>query len=402
MNKREVVIVDAIRTPIGKYGGLLSYIRPDDLLALLLKKIVERNNLNAGLIDDVYIGCTNQAGEDNRNIARMSVILAGFPETVPGTTVNRLCGSGLEAINIAASMIKSGIGDVYIAGGVESMSRAPFVIPKSTQAFQRDIKIFDTTIGWRFINPNWPKQYPPYSMGETAENLAEMYGISRIEQDEFALNSHMKAVRAQKEGKFKDEIVPVEVTMPNGEIKVCDKDEGPREDTSLEKLSKLKPVFKKDGTVTAGNSSGINDGASVLLLMSREKAEELGFKPFLRIVSWATAGVNPNIMGIGPVPSTKKLLTRIGIKLDDIELIELNEAFAAQVLACLREFKINPDDSRLNPNGGAIALGHPLGCSGARITTTLFHEFKRRNVRYALATMCIGVGQGIAALFERI
>ncbi len=402
MNKREVVIVDAIRSPIGKYGGLLSYIRPDDLLALLLKKIVERNNLNAGLIDDVYIGCTNQAGEDNRNIARMSVILAGFPETVPGTTVNRLCGSGLEAINIAASMIKSGIGDVYIAGGVESMSRAPFVIPKSTQAFQRDIKIFDTTIGWRFINPNWPKQYPPYSMGETAENLAEMYGISRIEQDEFALNSHMKAVRAQKEGKFKDEIVPVEVTMPNGEIKVCDKDEGPREDTSLEKLSKLKPVFKKDGTVTAGNSSGINDGASVLLLMSREKAEEFGFKPFLRIVSWATAGVNPNIMGIGPVPSTKKLLTRIGIKLDDIELIELNEAFAAQVLACLREFKINPDDSRLNPNGGAIALGHPLGCSGARITTTLFHEFKRRNVRYALATMCIGVGQGIAALFERI
>ena len=368
----------------------------------MLKKIVERNNLNAGLIDDVYIGCTNQAGEDNRNIARMSVILAGFPETVPGTTVNRLCGSGLEAINIAASMIKSGIGDVYIAGGVESMSRAPFVIPKSTQAFQRDIKIFDTTIGWRFINPNWPKQYPPYSMGETAENLAEIYGISRIEQDEFALNSHMKAVRAQKEGKFKDEIVPVEVTMPNGEIKVCDKDEGPREDTSLEKLSKLKPVFKKDGTVTAGNSSGINDGASVLLLMSREKAEELGFKPFLRIVSWATAGVNPNIMGIGPVPSTKKLLTRIGIKLDDIELIELNEAFAAQVLACLREFKINPDDSRLNPNGGAIALGHPLGCSGARITTTLFHEFKRRNVRYALATMCIGVGQGIAALFERI
>jgi 3-oxoadipyl-CoA thiolase len=402
VNKREVVIVDAIRSPIGKYGGLLSYIRPDDLLALLLKKIVERNNLNAGLIDDVYIGCTNQAGEDNRNIARMSVILAGFPETVPGTTVNRLCGSGLEAINIAASMIKSGIGDVYIAGGVESMSRAPFVIPKSTQAFQRDIKIFDTTIGWRFINPNWPKQYPPYSMGETAENLAEMYGISRIEQDEFALNSHMKAVRAQKEGKFKDEIVPVEVTMPNGEIKVCDKDEGPREDTSLEKLSKLKPVFKKDGTVTAGNSSGINDGASVLLLMSREKAEEFGFKPFLRIVSWATAGVNPNIMGIGPVPSTKKLLTRIGIKLDDIELIELNEAFAAQVLACLREFKINPDDSRLNPNGGAIALGHPLGCSGARITTTLFHEFKRRNVRYALATMCIGVGQGIAALFERI
>ncbi|MDT7891469.1 MAG: acetyl-CoA C-acyltransferase [Thermoproteota archaeon] len=400
---REVVIIDAIRTPIGKYGGVLSLVRPDDMVALLLKKIVERNNLDPNLIDDVYIGCSNQAGEDNRNVARMAIILAGFPVSVPGATINRLCGSGLEAISIAASMIRSGIGDIYIAGGVESMSRAPFVIPKSIRPFQRELQIYDTTIGWRFVNPKWPKEYPPISMGETAENLAELYKISREEQDLFAYNSHMKAVKAQKEGKFKDEIIPVEVfDEKTKNTNIVDKDENPRPDTSLEKLAKLKPVFRPNGTVTAGNSSGINDGASVVLLMSREKAEELGYKPILKIISWATAGVNPNIMGIGPVPATRKLLKKVGLELKDIDLIEINEAFAAQVLACLKEFEIDPNDPRLNPNGGAIALGHPLGCSGARITTTLFHEAKRRNVRYCLATMCIGVGQGISMLFEKL
>jgi len=400
---KEVVIIDAIRTPIGKYGGALSSIRPDDMVALLLRKIIERNNLDPNLIDDVYIGCSNQAGEDNRNIARMAIILAGFPVSVPGATINRLCGSGLEAISIAASMIKSGIGDIYIAGGVESMSRAPFVIPKSTQPFQRELQIYDTTIGWRFVNSKWPKEYPPISMGETAENLAELYKISREEQDLFAYNSHMKAVKAQKEGKFKDEIIPVEVfDEKTKNTYIIDKDENPRPDTSLEKLAKLKPVFRPNGTVTAGNSSGINDGASVVLLMSREKAEELGYKPVLKIISWATAGVNPNIMGIGPVPATRKLLKKVGLELKDIDLIEINEAFAAQVLACLKEFEIDPMDPRLNPNGGAIALGHPLGCSGARITTTLFHEAKRRNVKYCLATMCIGVGQGISMLFEKL
>jgi len=300
-------------------------------------------------------------------------------------------------------MIKNGIGDIYIAGGVESMSRAPFVMPKSEEPFQRNLQIFDTTIGWRFVNPRWPKEYPPISMGETAENLAEMYKISREEQDLFAYNSHMKATKATNEGKFKDEIIPVEVTDPKGNKIIVDKDEQIRPDTSLEKLAKLKPVFRANGTVTAGNSSGINDGAAMVLLMEENKAYELGFKPILRIVSWNTAGVNPNIMGIGPVPATRKLLNRLKLSLDKIDLIEINEAFAAQVLACLREFQIDPQDERLNPNGGAIALGHPLGCSGARITTTLFHEAKRRkSVNYCLATMCIGVGQGISCLFEKI
>ncbi|HLI46396.1 MAG TPA: acetyl-CoA C-acyltransferase [Geobacterales bacterium] len=399
----EVVIIDAIRTPIGKYGGVLSSVRPDDLIALLLKKIVERNNLDPRLIDDVYIGCSNQAGEDNRNVARMGVILAGLPISVPAATINRLCGSGLEAIAIASSMIKSGIGDIYIAGGVESMSRAPFVIPKATMPFQREIQVYDTTIGWRFVNPKWPKEYPPISMGETAENLAELYKITREEQDLFAYNSHMKAVKAQKEGKFNEEIIPVEILdHKTKNLTIVDKDEGPRPDTSLEKLAKLKPVFKENGTVTAGNSSGINDGASVVLLMNKKMAEDLGYNPKMEVISWATAGVNPNIMGIGPVPATQKLLKKIGLKLEDIDLIEINEAFAAQVLACLKEFQIDPDDSRLNPNGGAIAIGHPLGCSGARITTTLFHEAKRRNIEYALATMCIGVGQGISMLFKKL
>jgi acetyl-CoA acetyltransferases len=400
---RNVVIVDAIRTPIGKYGGALKHVRPDDMLALLLKKIIERNKIDPKLINDVYIGCANQAGEDNRNIARMAIILAGLPIEIPGCTVNRLCGSGLEAITIAASMIRNNIGDIYIAGGVESMTRAPFVIPKSDEAFQRNMQIYDTTIGWRFINPRWPKEYPPISMGETAENLAEIYKISREEQDLFAYNSHMKATRAWNEGKFKDEVIPIEVIDPKGNKTIVEKDEQVRPDTTLEKLAKLRPVFKPNGTVTAGNSSGINDGAAVVLLMEENKAYELGFKPILRIIDWATAGVNPNIMGIGPVPATNKLLAKNNLSLDKIDLIEINEAFAAQVLACLREFEMNPQDERLNPNGGAIALGHPLGCSGARITTTLFHEAKRRkNIKYCLATMCIGVGQGISCLFERI
>jgi len=401
---KNAVIIDAIRTPIGKYGGGLSNVRPDDMVSLLLKKIIERNKLDPNLIDDVYIGCSNQAGEDNRNIARMAIILARLPIRIPGATVNRLCGSGLEAICIAASMIKSGIGDIYIAGGVESMSRAPFVIPKSVEPFQRTLQIYDTTIGWRFVNPNWPiNEYPPISMGETAENLAEMYKISREEQDLFAYNSHMKASKAWNEGKFNDEVIPVEVKDSKGNISIFNKDEQVRPDTSLEKLAKLKPVFKPNGTVTAGNSSGINDGASLVLIMSEEKAYELGYKPILKIISWATEGVNPNIMGIGPVPATNKLLKKVGLKLDNIDLIEINEAFAAQVLACLKEFNLDPSDKRINPNGGAIALGHPLGCSGARIVTTLMHEAKRRSrINYCLATMCIGVGQGISVLFEKI
>jgi len=307
---RNVVIVDAIRTPIGKYGGALKHVRPDDMLALLLKKIIERNKIDPKLINDVYIGCANQAGEDNRNIARMAIILAGLPIEIPGCTVNRLCGSGLEAITIAASMIRNNIGDIYIAGGVESMTRAPFVIPKSDEAFQRNMQIYDTTIGWRFINPRWPKEYPPISMGETAENLAEIYKISREEQDLFAYNSHMKATRAWNEGKFKDEVIPIEVIDPKGNKTIVEKDEQVRPDTTLEKLAKLRPVFKPNGTVTAGNSSGINDGAAVVLLMEENKAYELGFKPILRIIDWATAGVNPNIMGIGPVPATNKLLAK--------------------------------------------------------------------------------------------
>lgn len=383
----------ALRTPIGKYGGALKDVRPDDLLAYLLKEVVKRSNIETNLIDDVYVGCANQAGEDNRNVARMAVLLSGLPYTIPACTVNRLCGSGLEAVNLAYKSIISGEADIIIAGGVESMTRAPYVMPKFSEPFKRgNFEVYDTSLGWRFINPKFP--YYPYSMGETAENLASLYKISREEQDLFAYNSHRKAIKAIDEGKFKEEIVPV--ILPDNTI--FEIDEGPRRDTSLEKLSKLKPAFKKDGTVTAGNSSSLNDGASLLVLVSERKLKELNLKPLARIIGTSVVGVNPDIMGIGPVYAIKKLLKRFNLKLNDIKLFEINEAFAAQVLAVLRELPI--EEEKLNVNGGAIALGHPLGCSGARILTTLIHELKRRGGGLGIASLCIGVGQGIATLVE--
>ncbi|MCS7244531.1 MAG: thiolase family protein [candidate division WOR-3 bacterium] len=388
-----VYITLALRTPIGKYGGALKDVRPDDLLAYLLKEVVERSQIEPELIDDVYVGCANQAGEDNRNVARMAVLLAGLPYTIPACTVNRLCGSGLEAVNIAYKSIVSHEADIIIAGGVESMTRAPYVMPKFNEPFKRgNFEVYDTSLGWRFINPKFP--YYPYSMGETAENLASLYKISREEQDLFAYDSHRKAIKAIDEGKFKDEIVPV--ILPDNTI--FETDEGPRRDTSLEKLSKLKPVFKKDGTVTAGNSSNLNDGASLLVLVSERKLKELNLKPLARIIGTSVVGVNPDIMGIGPVYAIKKLLNRFNLKLDDVKLFEINEAFAAQILAVLRELPI--EEEKLNVNGGAIALGHPLGCSGARILTTLVHELKRRGGGLGIASLCIGVGQGIATLVE--
>ena len=392
-------MVAAARTPIGKYGGILRSVRPDDLGALAIKSAVERSKVDRASVDDVYFGCSNQGGEDNRNVARMSVLLAGLPYSVPGATVNRLCGSGLEAINSAARVIAAGEGDILVAGGVESMTRAPLVMLKPETAFKRgSIPLVDTTIGWRFANPAMAQEYPPLSMGETAENLAQKYKIGRTAQDEFALASHRKAVDAMKSGRFRDEIVRVITPeKPEG----VGEDEGPRADTSMEKLSSLRPAFRKDGTVTAGNSSGINDGAAALVLMSERKAEELGAKPIARVLGSATAGVHPSYMGIGPVYSTRKLLSRLGMKLDEFGIIELNEAFAAQVLACMSEMP-EFDASKVNPNGGAIALGHPLGCSGARIATTLLQEMRRTGTRYGLATMCIGVGQGISTAFELV
>ena len=391
------VVVAASRTPIGWYGGALRSVRPDDLGALALRAALAKSGVDASSVDDVYFGCSNQAGEDNRNVARMAVLLAGIPYSVPAATVNRLCGSGLEAVNSAARVIAAGEGDVVVAGGVESMTRAPMVMLKPEVAFRRgESALVDSTIGWRFVNPAMSEDYPPLSMGETAENLAEQYNIGRRVQDEFALESHRKAVEAMKAGRFKDEVVPVVTPeAPEG----VSRDEGPRPDTSLEKLARLKPAFKKDGTVTAGNSSGINDGAAALVLMSEKKAEELGIKPIAKVLGSATAGVHPSFMGIGPVHSTKKLLARLGMSMSEFGMIELNEAFAAQVLACVSvmpEFDLR----RINPNGGAIALGHPLGCSGARLATTLVHEMKRTGTKYGLATMCIGVGQGISTAFE--
>ena len=395
--KDEAVVVDAVRTPIGKYGGILKSVRPDDLGALVLKAVLDRSGVDPASIDDIYFGCANQAGEDNRNIARMSLLLAGIPYSVPGATVNRLCGSGLEALNSAARVIIAGDGEILIGGGVESMTRAPLVMLKPEVAFGRGgVTLVDTTIGWRFANPAFLPEYPPLAMGETAENLADKYKISRASQDEFALSSHMKAVDATKSGRFKDEIVPVKTReSPSG----VSEDEGPRPDTSLEKLSTLKPSFKKDGTVTPGNSSGINDGAAAVLLMGKQKAESLDIKPIARILGSATAGVHPNYMGIGPVYATRKLLSRLGMTMDDFGVVELNEAFAAQVLACVQEMP-EFDLRKINPNGGAIALGHPLGCSGARLAATLVHQMRRTGTRYGLATMCIGVGQGIATAFE--
>ena len=395
----DAVVVDAVRTPIGRYGGILKSVRPDDLGALVMKAALARSRVEPSAVDDVYFGCSNQAGEDNRNVARMALLLAGMPYTVPGATVNRLCGSGLEAVNSAARVIMAGEGATLLAGGVESMTRAPLVTLKPEAAFERGgSPLVDSTIGWRFVNPAFPPDYPPISMGETAENLAEKYKITRQAQDEFALASHRKATGALREGRFRDEVIPVKTPeRPEG---VGD-DEGPRADTTMEKLGSLKPAFRSGGTVTAGNSSGINDGASVLVIMERERAERLGLKPMARILGSATAGVHPSYMGVGPVSSTKKLLGRLGMELEEFGVVELNEAFASQVLACAAEMP-GLDLAKANPNGGAIALGHPLGCSGARIATTLVHQMKRTHTRYGLATMCIGVGQGISTAFELI
>lgn len=374
-------------------------VRPDDLGALVLNEVLARTKVDPSAIDDVYFGCSNQAGEDNRNVARMATLLAGLPYTVPAATVNRLCGSGLEAVNSAARVVMAGEGSIVFAGGVESMTRAPLVALKPESGFRRGgLSLVDTTIGWRFVNPAFPEEYPPLSMGETAENLAEKYSIPRESQDEFALESHRKAVEATKRGRFKAEVVAVNTPeRPEG----VEEDEGPRADTSLEKLAALKPAFRKNGTVTPGNSSGINDGAAALAIMDSERAQSLGMKPMARILGSATAGVHPSYMGIGPVYATRKLLSRLGMTLDEFGVVELNEAFAAQVLACVKEMP-EFDLSKVNPNGGAIALGHPLGCSGARLATTLVHEMKRTGVRYGLATMCIGVGQGISTAFELI
>lgn len=396
---RDAVIIDAVRTPVGRYGGALKDVRPDDLGALCIAEIVRRNHLDANLIEDVIFGNANGAGEENRNVARMAVLLAGLPITVSGQTINRLCGSGLNAIISAGQAIKAGEGDVFLAGGVESMTRAPFVFAKADAAFPRETKVFDTTIGWRFSNPKLAEMYPPIGMGETAENVAEKYNITRIEQDEFALATQKKWGAANASKKFADELVPVSIPQKKGEPIIINQDEHPRPDTTMEQLAKLQPAFKKDGTVTAGNSSGINDGAAVVLMMEAETAQRLGYTPLARIVAGAVAGVDPSYMGLGPIPATRKVLERAGLKIGDIDLIELNEAFAAQAIPCIRELEM--DTARVNVNGGAIAIGHPLGSTGARLTTTLVHEMKRSGARYGLVTMCIGVGMGIAMVVER-
>jgi 3-oxoadipyl-CoA thiolase len=397
---REAVIVDAVRTPVGRYGGALKDVRPDDLAAICIAEIVKRNRLDPAKIEDVIMGCTNQAGEDNRNVARMALLLAGLPIEVGGQTINRLCASGLNAINSAAQAIKVGEGDVFIAGGTESMTRAPFVFGKADAPFNRDVKVFDSTIGWRFTNPKMVEKYPPLGMGETAELVAEKYNVGRQEQDEFAFATQKKWGAAQEAGKFKDELVPVQIPQKKGEPLFVDRDEHPRPETTMEQLAKLKPAFKKDGTVTAGNSSGVNDGAAAVLLMEAETAKALGYKPIVRVVAGAIAGVHPSYMGVGPVPATRKALQRAGLKIDDIDLIELNEAFAAQSIPCMRELGMDP--ARVNVNGGAIAIGHPLGSTGARLMATLVHEMKRREARYGLVSMCIGVGQGITTIVERV
>ena len=405
---KEVVIIDAVRSPIGRVGGSLSSIRPDDLLADVLKGLIKRTGIDPALIEDVYAGCGNQAGEDNRDVARMAVLLAGFPLEVGGVTVNRNCSSGLEAVNQAAKAIIAGEGDIFVGSGVESMSRAPLVMPRpSTQSKLGHRTVFDSTVGWRFENPKMDAMYPIVSLGETAEKIADDLGISRESQDKFALESQQKAINAINQGKFKDEIWPILVPQRKGNPLIVDTDEHPRYknenneysiDLTLEKLSLLKPIFRKNGTVTAGNSSGINDGAAAVLLMSRDKANELGLIPMARWVGSAVAGVDPGVMGYGPVPSTEKLLKRFNLTLDDIGLIELNEAFASQSIGVIQKLNMNPDIT--NVNGGAIALGHPLGCSGARILTTLIHEMKKRDTKYGLATLCVGVGQGVTTLVE--
>jgi 3-oxoadipyl-CoA thiolase len=393
-------IIDAARTPIGKYGGSLATVRPDDMLAHVIKTLIARNpSIDVNAIEDVIAGAANQAGEDNRNVARMAALLAGLPTTVGGNTVNRLCASGLQSIMDASRAIMCGDGEVYIAGGSESMTRAPFVTGKADGPYSRKVDTFDTTMGWRFINPKLSELYHPHTMGETAENVAERWNVSREEQDQFAYNTQEKYAAAHASGKFIEEIAPITIDLSKGKTMVFDTDEHPRL-SPLEKLAELKPAFKKGGTVTAGNSSGINDGAAAMIIASGQAVEKYGLKPMAKIKAMAIAGVDPAIMGMGPVPATLKALKRAGLQIGDIELVELNEAFASQSLACMRDLGL--EAARVNVNGGSIALGHPLGCSGTRISTTLLYEMRRRNAKYGLATMCIGVGQGAAIIYENL
>ncbi len=399
------LIIDGVRSAIGKYGGALGQTRGDDLASMVIRQLLERHPaLNPGSIDDVYLGCANQSGEDNRNVARMALLLAGLPHSVAGVTVNRLCASGMSALVEAARGIQTGDGHLFIAGGIEHMSRAPYVMAKPTEGFSRAPQVFDTTLGWRFVNPRMKETYGIESMGETAEHVADKYAIKREHQDQFALWSHQKAAHATMSGRLATEIVPLQVPTGKGSSVEFRQDEGIRFDTSLEKLSKLPPAFRKGegATVTAGNSSGINDGVCALLLASPRIAQGNGLKPMARIVASAVAGVEPRLMGTGPIPATKKALDKAGLKIEAMDVIEINEAFAVQVLACTREFGLSDDDPRINPNGGAIALGHPLGMSGARLLLTAARELQQRNLRYALCTMCVGVGQGMATIIERV
>ena len=398
---RDPWIIEAVRTPVGRYGGALASIRPDDLAAAAIRAVVDRSGIDPTLIEDVILGCANQAGEDNRNVARMALLIAGLPVEVGGLTVNRLCGSGLQAINSAAHAIQVGDGDVFIGGGVESMTRAPLVTLKPESAYERGTRdLVDSTLGWRFVNPRLAAAHHPHSMGETAENVAERWSVDRASQDSFALASQQKAIAAIEAGRFDDQIVPIPVPQRKGDPVLVGRDEHPRADTTAEALARLKPAFREGGSVTAGNSSGINDGASAVLLVEADTARGAGLRPMARIVSTAVAGVDPAVMGVGPVPATRKALARAGIGVEDLDLVELNEAFASQSLVCIDELGLDP--AKVNVNGGAIALGHPLGMSGGRLITMLVHELRRTGGRYGLATMCIGVGQGIATVVERI
>ena len=398
---REAWIVAALRTPFGRYGGALASVRPDDLAATVIRALIERTGVDGSLVEDVILGCANQGGEDNRNVARMVALLAGLPVEVAGLTVNRLCGSGLQAVSSAAHAIGMGDGDVFIAGGVESMSRAPYVMLKPEAAYERGSRdLVDTTLGWRFVNPALAARHHPYSMGETGENVAERLGVSRHEQDEFALRSQRNAATAIRAGWYDEQIVPISIPQRKGDPIVVRSDEPPRPDSTMEGLARLKPVFREGGTITAGNSSGINDGASAVLVVEAERARALGLRPMARVMATAVAGVDPAVMGLGPIPATRKVLERAGLNVADLDLIELNEAFASQSIACIRELGFDPE--KVNVDGGAIALGHPLGASGGRLVTTLVHSLGRTGGRYGLATMCIGVGQGIAMVVERL
>ena len=400
---RTPVVVDGLRTPFGRYAGALREVRPDDMAAHVIRALLERTGVEAGAVDDVILGAANQAGEDNRNVGRMAALLAGMPVEVAGQTVNRLCGSGMQAVIAAAHAIVAGDGDLFVAGGVESMTRAPFVVAKASAAFPRgEQTLYDTTLGWRFTNPRLADAYYPYSMGETAENVVERCGVTREDQDRFALASHQRWAAAQAAGRFADEVVPIDAPAPKGATVTVDRDEHPRPDTTLEQLAALKPAFKREasGSVTAGNSSGINDGAAALLVTSEARARELGLRPMARLISSAVAGVDPATMGLGPIPASRKALERARLTVDEIDLVELNEAFAAQSLPVIRELELDPE--KVNVNGGAIAIGHPLGASGARLVATLLYEMRRRGARHGLATMCIGVGQGIASVWEAV